>query len=39
MNTVIAWIVFAAQTVLMWIGLPVNHWGQNLDLESRFTLT
>ena len=34
-NRIIAWIVFAAQTVLIWIGLPVNHWGQKLDLEAR----
>lgn len=35
---VIAWIIAAVQTVLLWIGLPVTPRGQKLDL-NRFELT
>jgi len=37
LQRIIAWIVFAAQTVLIWAGIPVTPRGQKLDLD-RFTL-
>ena len=35
---IIAWVVFAAQGVLLWMGVPVTPRGQRLDMDQ-FTLT